>query len=334
MRNASLIPLLLLILAPPLRADRITLNDQTRLEGRILREDDTTLVIETYKEGPVTVRKDQIKRRKDEPSKLDAYDRKKAAAEDTADGHFKLGQWCRKSGLDYRADLEWRRAVELDPGHEKSRKALGHVQVEGKWLTEEEYKKSQGLVKYEGKWIKKAQYDKLRLKGAVEIKIKVAVKPDADAAWLEKLKGKLEQAAEGWWKCTEGQMYISEAEVSDRSSGGDVVINNLNSATCDGTAYGRCINGTVYLGGRFPIVTFCHEMGHRWCQLPDEYQKPKCARCVMEPWSGIFEFCDKNTHTAKGADCWTRIKKIYPKWKHPRKDFGEAPPIKVKIKNN
>ena len=201
---------------------------------------------------------------------------------------------------------------------------------EGKWLTEEEYKTSQGYVKYQGKWIKKELFEKIRLKNAIEIKmVKVAVKPDADKKWLEYMKKRIEDAAKKWWECTEGQMYISSVHITDKTDKGDIVINNLDNHLCDDKAYGRTDGTTVYLGGKFPLVTFCHEYGHRWFGLPEEYIEPKCDFCVMEPWKGVYAFCDKTNHTAKGDDCWTRIKKRYPKFKHPNKDYGECPAIKV-----
>lgn len=325
--------ILLLALALPLHADTILLKNKSRVEGRITSEKDGTVVIETYDLGPVTIRKDEILQIRRGASRLDKYDKKAGEIEETADGHYELGNWCKRTGLPYRARLEWQVAIEKDPDHQKARKALGHVKVGDKWLTEEEYQTSRGYVKYQGKWIKKSAWEKIRLKNAVEIKLTVAVKPDADKKWLEYMKGKIETAAEKWWECTEGQMYISQAHIVDRTATGDVVINNLDDTHCDSTAWGRTDGTTVYLGGKFPQVTFCHEMGHRWFGLPEEYVEPKCASCVMEPWKGIFAFCDETNHTGKGEDCWKRILKRYKKWRHPNKGSGERPPIRITIED-
>ncbi|MBI2900216.1 MAG: hypothetical protein HYY17_08520 [Planctomycetes bacterium] len=170
-----------------------------------------------------------------------------------------------------------------------------------------------------------------RPRAYVEVKLKVAVRPDATAEQLEKLKDRFERAAKRWWECTEGHMAFTEIRIVDRTEEGDVIVTNLDSTHCDRKAYGRTVGERVYLGGRFPIVTFCHEMGHRWFGLPDEYDDPKCGNCVMEPWKGVFEFCDGGNHTARGADCWSRILKKHPDWKRSRP--GECPPVKISVED-
>ncbi len=170
-------------------------------------------------------------------------------------------------------------------------------------------------------------------KSYTEVSIKVAVRPDASPEELAELKGRFERAAKYWWTCTEGQMAFTKIVLVDRESDGDVIVTNLDSTLCREGVYGETRGTKVYLGGRFPLVTFCHEMGHRWFGLPDEYREPKCGHCVMEPWKGVFAFCGDGNHTGRGEDCWSRIRKKYPKWKHPNPGYGECPPVRVTVEN-
>ena len=322
MRGSSLLILLLLVL--PLSADVFVLKDRTRLEGRVIRETDDSIVIESYKRGPVTIARDRIRSWKKLASRLDEYDEQETP--DTADGWYKLGTWCKRKKLIWRAEQAWKKAIDLDADHKKARKALKHRKVGKKWLTEEQFYEALGFVKKDGRWVKLSTTSK-------EIKMTVAVKPNADKKFLEGLKKRMKDAAEKWWQCTEGQMYISTIHIVDRTDKGDVVIHNLDSSRwLPGKEYGRVQGTEVFLGGLFPLVTFCHELGHRWFGLPEEYIAPKCASCVMEPWKGIYAFCDKTNHTGRGGDCWSAILKRYPKWKHPNK-FGKVPPVKITIED-
>lgn len=166
----------------------------------------------------------------------------------------------------------------------------------------------------------------------LEVSLVVAVQPDATAEQLDELKARFEHAAKSWWKCTEGHMAFTSIKIVDRTEDGDVIVANLDSPFYKEGLYGLTSGKKVYLGGRFPIVTFCHEMGHRWFELPDEYREPKCGHCVMEPWKGIFAFCDGRNHTARGADCWSRIVKKYPEWKR-REKFDDCPAVKITVEN-
>jgi hypothetical protein len=67
------------------------------------------------------------------------YELKKARAPQNAQGQYELGQWCEKKGLREESVKAYERAVEIDPGFEPARKALGHKMVRGRWVSEKNY---------------------------------------------------------------------------------------------------------------------------------------------------------------------------------------------------
>lgn len=67
------------------------------------------------------------------------YEEKKIQAPMTADGQFKLGQWCDRKKLKEEAIRHYERAIEIDPDHEGARKALGYRRILGRWLRQVDY---------------------------------------------------------------------------------------------------------------------------------------------------------------------------------------------------
>src|SRR3989338_9320594 len=67
---------------------------------------------------------------------------------------------------------------------------------------------------------------------AVAVKLTIGVVPDANKEWWTGFRKRLEEANKKLWECTEGQMYISEAVVSDKvseeTSTADIIIRNLS----------------------------------------------------------------------------------------------------------
>lgn len=103
------------------------------------------------------------------------YERFSPKAADTIDDQWKLGVWCRRSGLPEQAAVHFRRVIELDPQHVQARRFLGYGEIDGQWVTQEEHLKGKGYVRYKGKW---------RLPEHIE---------------LEKSRRTLELARKGWY---------------------------------------------------------------------------------------------------------------------------------------
>ena len=148
--------LALSLASPAARADRIQLRDGSHLKGALLDDLETSATIRVLIENsarPLVFHRDQIVRVIPEPDVFDDYFAIRDSFPNTADGQFKLGQWCEQHSLSGLAPTHYTAAVQLDKNHAEANKKLGHVLHEGAWITHDELKRAQGLVLRDGQWI-------------------------------------------------------------------------------------------------------------------------------------------------------------------------------------
>ena len=125
-------------------ADVLHMKDGTRREGKIIAENENGVVVD-FGHGAVsvqvTVPRDRIARIERKTAPADAltveYVRRLAAALDgDADDWHALGLWCLEQRVMKRKAQEaFEHALALDPNHLATRRLLGHVNVEGAWMT-------------------------------------------------------------------------------------------------------------------------------------------------------------------------------------------------------
>ncbi len=324
------------------RADVVLLEDGTRLEGKVLEEGPEGILLRSYDEGDVTLPPARVRRVTPRRHLIDEYE-SRASAATTAQAHFDLGVWCRSKRMAHWARIEFERAVELDPEHREARRELGHRwdREAQRWRTEEEWLLSRGRVRTpDGDWVAEEEYyGRAKPQGAVELRLTVAVRPDAPESFFPGLESRLREFARKLWEATDGQMYVIEFRVADRSEDSEIVITNLDSDRAKpGEYYGIVIDGHIELGGQFPVVTLLHEWGHYAFDLPEEYadftgEGQDCNDCAMDPWDGVYAYCDATNHRGPGGCCWERILRRHPDWTHPRTGFGEAPTTHIVIEN-
>lgn len=135
-------------------ADEVILTDGRVVEGKV--EDLGDEIRVTKGRNAMTYPKSMVREIRYKPTKEDDYSKLAREIDDKdPQAHYELGLWCRDNGLREQAELEFRRAVELDPNHRNARLALGFKEHQGRWLTEDEFYAAQGLVKYKGEWVTK-----------------------------------------------------------------------------------------------------------------------------------------------------------------------------------
>ncbi len=329
MRRARLAFFAFLLILSYAFGDVVKLKNGKSLEGRLIHEDEAGVRLKLYSGDEQEISRKDIESIQRKRSKFDDYDDRLKQSPDTAEGHFRLSTWCKSQGLARLAEDELQKSISKDPHYEPARKSLGQKKLGDRWVGDEEWNIAHGYVKKNGRWVSPAE----RLQGLTEIKLTIGVEVDMTREQLQALADRFKEAAAKLWESTEGNLYISSATLKDKSKEGNVHVENLDKVNTNKGPYGYASPAGVWLGGKFPVITFCHEMGHYLFSLPEEYDEPKCSECVMEPWAGKFQFCDASNHKAgrKDRDCWSAILRKYPRWKHPNKDFGPAPELKVSI---
>lgn len=154
---------LALVLATAAEADVVTTKDGRRLEGEIVSESSTEVVIET-RLGRVTVARSDVRSLERGKSAREEFGPRYERAKGDVAALVELAAWATKEKLETEARKCYRRIVELDPKHEQAQLALGNVLYKGEWLTPKQRdtrraadeiaeRKAQGLVEHEGQWV-------------------------------------------------------------------------------------------------------------------------------------------------------------------------------------
>ncbi len=135
------------------RADVVYLKNGKSIEGKVTVEGDRVKV--EIPHGTVSFPRDKVLRIEKRESRLDVYDRKRAAlAAGDAKGRLALAEWCLREGMGNRREALLREVLEIDPENAEARKLLGYVKHEGKWVTPAERFRAMGLEEFEGRWHK------------------------------------------------------------------------------------------------------------------------------------------------------------------------------------
>jgi hypothetical protein len=148
----------LLALAPTLtHADEVFLKGGGRLSGRILTRTATSIEVEVGP-GTITVPMSSVVRIEEQRSVLhEHHDRANALRADDVDGWLRLAKWSASQGLNTQARHAYTRVLALDPEQADANLALGRVQLDGRWVTEDESYRARGFLSFEGQWVTPAE---------------------------------------------------------------------------------------------------------------------------------------------------------------------------------
>jgi hypothetical protein len=154
--HRSLLSLALAALAvAPLRAEVLLLKTGGRIEGELLNPQRSTgdaYHLRTPRGVTLALASDQVSRLVVVSDIQKQYDALLPKVPNTAEGHWKMSQWCREAGLTEQRRFQLSEVIRLDPDHEEARRALGYSQFGGRWMTTEENMESRGYVRYKGSW--------------------------------------------------------------------------------------------------------------------------------------------------------------------------------------
>lgn len=159
-----------LLLAAAALADTFVMKDGRRIEGKLVRENADTLVVDTSV-GQLELKKSELKERIVGRAPREEYEAREKAAK-SAEDFFQLGEYAAANKLKTLATKAYTKAIELESQHAGARKALGHVEYKGVWMTpaerdarqaadEEADMLAQGFVRWNGRWVTPEEKSKL-----------------------------------------------------------------------------------------------------------------------------------------------------------------------------
>jgi hypothetical protein len=140
-----------------LRADEVYLKGAGVLSGRIVEQTEKIIKVDVG-DGKIGVPMSQVERIVKGKSPLDEYDERasKLGPKD-ARGWRSLGRWASDQGLSTQARRAYQQVISSAPDDPEAREALGFVQHDGRWVTEEDSYRARGYVKYDGEWMTAAE---------------------------------------------------------------------------------------------------------------------------------------------------------------------------------
>lgn len=192
--------------AAPAASDEIHLRGGGCVRGVIVERTRDAVVIETAP-GRLTFPMARVERIVESRSALEEY-RERAAELGPGDaaGWATLARWAAERDLLTQAREAWQRVLAADPSHREANAALGRVELDGDWVTEDEAYRARGYVEHEGRWVTPAEHEALVRERAAE-----------EASARERREAEL-RAREAEARAREAEARAREAEAAAQST--------------------------------------------------------------------------------------------------------------------
>jgi len=144
---------LIALVAVPLFADDVYLRGGGQITGEIVEQTEDSVTVDIGG-GTITARMSSVDRIEKRTSPLQEY---RARAESIPAGDVEawreLARWATGGALSSQAWEAYSQVIAILPDDQEANRALGRVQVDGKWVSEEESYLAQGYVEFEGEWM-------------------------------------------------------------------------------------------------------------------------------------------------------------------------------------
>jgi len=161
-KNSPLRALLLVLLvgaSAASRADVVFLQSGGKLEGRIVESTETSVKIDIGA-GSFTLPMTSVDRIEEGRSPLDDYDERAGAlSANDRDGWLELARWASGVGLGTQSRWAYEHVLMIAPEDPEANRAVGRVELDGRWVTAEEAYRARGYVDFEGQWMTPAEQD-------------------------------------------------------------------------------------------------------------------------------------------------------------------------------
>jgi len=143
--------------AAPVLADEVYLKGGGRITGEIVERTDESVTVDIGG-GYVTARVSSIVRIEESVSNLQEYrNRAESIPAGDAEAWRELARWASGWALSSQAAEAYSQVLAILPDDQEANKALGRVQLNGQWVSEEESYRARGFVQFEGEWMTPAE---------------------------------------------------------------------------------------------------------------------------------------------------------------------------------
>jgi hypothetical protein len=146
--------LVIALVSAPLFGDEVYLKGGGQISGEIVERTAEAVTVDIGG-GTMTVRMSTVVRIDEESTApLQEYRARAATlSPDDARGWSELAQWAEDRALATQAREAWSQVVAISPDDPEANAALGRVQLDGRWVSEEESYRARGYVEFEGEWM-------------------------------------------------------------------------------------------------------------------------------------------------------------------------------------
>jgi hypothetical protein len=143
--------------AAPLFADVVHLKGGGRITGEIVEQTAESVTV-NIGGGNLSVGAGSVVRIEKSSSPVQEF-RARAASIPPGDAEAwrELGDWAASGGQATLASQAYTQVVAIVPDDPEANRALGRIQYNGAWVTEEEAYRAQGYVEFEGEWMRPAE---------------------------------------------------------------------------------------------------------------------------------------------------------------------------------
>jgi len=145
------------LVAVPVLADDVYLRGGGQITGEIIEQTDDSVTVDIGG-GYASARMSSVVRIEKSTSPLQEY-RTRAGNIPAGDAEAwrELARWATGQMLSSQAWEAYSQVVAIVPDDQEANRALGRVQLNGKWVTEEESYLARGYVEFEGEWMKPSE---------------------------------------------------------------------------------------------------------------------------------------------------------------------------------
>jgi hypothetical protein len=139
--------------AAPLFADDVHLRGGGQITGEIVDQTADSVTVDIGG-GTMSVRMSSVVRIERGSSPIQEY-RARAGSIRAGDAEAwrELARWAEGQALATSAGEAWSKVAAITPDDPEANRALGRVELDGRWVTEEESYRARGYVEFEGEWM-------------------------------------------------------------------------------------------------------------------------------------------------------------------------------------